>query len=308
MNKPVLIIMAAGLGSRYGGLKQIDRVDAAGHILVDFSVFDAKRAGFETVIFVIAPGREADFREAVGDRLSRHVDVKYAFQRIDDLPSGFAPPNGRRKPWGTAHAVLSAKSFVNGPFAAINADDFYGAAAFRAVYGFMEREAGAANHAMVGYRLENTLTEHGHVARGVCRVGEGGNLLEIVERTHIEARPGGAAFTEDGLNFTFLPAGTVVSMNMWGFGAGMMGEIDTRFAAFLRENLPGNPLGCEYFLPLVPNALLREGKAEIRVLTSPDKWYGITYAADMPLVRRAIASLKRAGQYPETLWPLGRVG
>jgi len=302
MNKPVLIIMAAGLGSRYGGPKQIAPVDDAGHIMIDYSIYDARRAGFETVIFVVNPKMERDFREAVGDRVSRHLEARYAPQLLESLPAGYEVPRGRAKPWGTAHAVLSAKRLVSAPFAVINADDFYGEAAFRQIYTFLAERADEAHHAMVGYNVENTLTEHGHVARGVCRTDRDGNLLEIVERTHIAPRPGGAAYTKDGRSYTFLPAGTVVSMNMWGFARSMMEEIESRFSSFLAENLPANPLKCEYFLPLVPNALLRENKVRIRVLPTPDRWYGVTYAEDMPVVRHAIATMKDQGKYPRDLW------
>lgn len=303
MVKPVLIIMAAGLGSRYGGLKQMEPVDEGGHIIIDYSLFDAHKAGFETVVFVVSEKNEQDFRETIGSRVSKAMNVHYAVQRLEDLPEGFALPKGRVKPWGTAHAVLSAKSFVASPFAAINADDFYGAAAFNEIYDFLANEADGRHHAMVGYNIENTLTENGYVARGVCKTGHNGRLVEIVERTHIETRPGGAVYTEDGgESYTFLPAGTTVSMNMWGFGENMMNEIESRFAGFLSENLQKNPLRCEYFLPYIPNALLHEGKADIKVLPTPDKWYGITYAEDMPVVKAAIARMREDGVYPGDLW------
>ena len=301
MKKPVLVVMAAGLGSRYGGLKQIEPVDASGHILIDYALYDAVRAGFERVVFIITPKLEKDFREIIGERIERHMEVNYAYQLLDTLPPGFGIPEGRIKPWGTAHAVLSAKNSVDSNFAVINADDFYGAAAFRAIYDFLRDEADYSRHAMVGYKLGNTLTEHGHVARGICKT-DGDKLLEIVERTHIEAHQGGAVYTEDGVIFSFVPEDTVVSMNLWGFGLSMMGEIESRFAAFLEEYLAKDPLKCEYFLPLVPNSLLKEGKAEIKVLPTNDKWYGVTYTADMPVVREAIARMKAEGKYPEILW------
>ncbi len=301
MNKPELVIMAAGMGSRYGGLKQIAPVDEEGHIIIDFSLFDAHRAGFDTVIFVITRELEKDFREVIGDRISKHMNVRYAFQSLDSLPQGFSVPDGRVKPWGTAHAVLSAKTSVTAPFAAINADDFYGANAFKIIYDFLANKASDTRHAMVGYQIENTLTENGYVARGVCKT-DGDKLVEIIERTHIEKRPDGAAYTEDDKNYVFLPTGTTVSMNMWGFAQNMMNEIESRFSAYLSENLPKNPLKCEYFLPLVPNALLSEGKAEISVLPTPDKWYGVTYSDDMPIVKAAICGMKDSGMYPKHLW------
>lgn len=303
MNKPVLAIMAAGLGSRYGGLKQIAPVDDNKHIIIDYSIYDAHRAGFETVVCIITPALEKDFREVIGDRISKHMEVKYAYQKPDSLPAGFSVPEGRIKPWGTAHAVLSAKNLIDSPFAVINADDFYGRSAFTEIYDFLSSKSDERTHAMVGFSIENTLTENGHVARGVCKVDNNDNLVEIIERVHIEARPDGAAFTEDnGESFTFLPIGTTVSMNMWGFGQSIMNEIENRFAAFLNKNLPENPLKCEYFLPLVPNELLREGKVRITVLRTPDKWYGVTYPDDMPSVKAAIAKMKSEDIYPEYLW------
>ena len=303
MPKPVLLIMAAGLGSRYGGLKQIDPVDEAGQLIIDYSIYDAKQAGFETVVFVVAPGREADFHERIGRRVAQHMDLRYAVQRPDTLPAGFEVPQGREKPWGTAHAVLSAKQEVAGrPFLVINADDFYGSSSYHSLYSFLESEALGGRHAMMGYKLENTLTEHGYVARGVCRTDPEGYLVEVVERTHIEKKAGGPAYTEDGEHWTPLPPGTVVSMNMWGFAPSMMEELESHFVSFLSENLAKNPLKCEYFLPLVANELLREHRASFQVLPTAEKWYGVTYAADMPAVRAALAALRSEGLYPETLW------
>jgi NDP-sugar pyrophosphorylase family protein len=299
--KPILVIMAAGLGSRYGGLKQIDPVDGEGQIIIDYSIFDAVRAGFGKVVCVIKPEMEAEFREVIGDRISPYVDLRYAYQRLNDLPAGFGVPEGRVKPWGTAHAVRSARSQIDAPFAVINADDFYGATAYAQLAGFLSQPHAENEHVMVGYAIQNTLTEYGHVARGVCRV-ENGRLTEIVERTHIEARPGGAAYTEDGEHFTFLPDGTVVSMNLWGFQPGMLDAIEENFAGFLQKNLTLDPLKCEYFLPLIPNLLVHEGKATVTVLPTHEKWYGVTYREDMPRVRAAIDAMKRDGCYPQTLW------
>lgn len=299
--RPVLVIMAAGLGSRYGGLKQIDPVDEQGQIIIDYSIYDAVRAGFGRVVPVITPEMEGDFREVIGDRVAAFVDLKIAYQRLETLPEGFRVPEGRTKPWGTAHAVLCARRWIDGPFAVINADDFYGRTSFLQLADFLSRPRAANEHAMIGYKIENTLTEHGRVARGVCRVEEG-LLKEIVERTRIEPREGGAAFTEDGERFTFLPNGTVVSMNCWGFQPGMADEIGARFGDFLARNLPVSPRTCEYFLPLVPNQLIREGKASVRVLTTKERWYGVTYREDMPGVRAAIRDMKSRGLYPDELW------
>ena len=264
MNKPVLVIMAAGMGSRYGGLKQIDPVDEDGHIIMDFSMFDARRAGFEKVIFIIKKENEADFREAVGDRMSKYMEVSYAFQELSNIPEGYAVPEGRIKPWGTAHAVLSCIDQIDGPFAVINADDYYGTHAFKMAYDFLiqaQEDTVPAQYMMVGYRLENTLTDNGYVSRGVCETDENGYLADINERTHIEKRDGGAAYTEDdGKTWTSLPGETPVSMNMWGFTGGFMKELVKRFPVFLEKSIPENPLKCEYFLPFVVDELLQEKK------------------------------------------------
>ncbi len=302
MKKPTLVIMAAGLGSRYGGLKQIAPVDDAQHIIIDYSIYDAVQAGFEKVVCIIKPEMRDEFHEVIGQRIERFVELVYAYQRPDVLPEGFAIPEGRTKPWGTAHAVLCAQDKIDGPSCVINADDFYGRSAFEAVYRFLTTHTQPTEHAMVGYLIQNTLTENGNVARGVCDVGEDGLLKEVVERTHIEPREGGAAYTEDGEHFIFVPNGTYVSMNMWGFQHSILGEIEARFATFLRENLPINPLKCEYFLPLVPNQLLHEGKATVAVLPTQEKWYGITYQQDMQRVRTALAAMRQSSAYPKHLW------
>lgn len=305
MKKPVLVIMAAGMGSRYGGLKQIDPIDEQGHIIVDFSIFDAKRAGFEKVVFIIKRQDEADFRAAIGNRMEKIIDVAYAYQELENLPSGYQVPEGRVKPWGTAHAILSASDVIDGPFAVINADDYYGVEAFQKIYDYLsEHEDGAVySYAMVGYRLENTVTENGHVARGVCSVDDAGNLSGIQERTRIEKRENKIMFSEDdGATWEELAPDTVVSMNMWGFTHSILPEMQQRFAAFLDEGLKKNPLKCEYFLPSVVSDLLTEGKAKAAVLTSADKWYGVTYKEDKPTVMAAIRRLKENGVYPENLW------
>lgn len=305
MKKPVLVIMAAGMGSRYGGLKQIDPVDEQGHIIIDFSIFDAKRAGFEKVVFIIKKENEKDFREAIGDRIAKVMDVAYVFQDLHDIPEGFEVPGERVKPWGTAHAILSAKDEIDGPFAVINADDYYGREAFAKIYDYLQshEDDEKYRYAMVGYRLENTLTENGHVARGICEVDERGELVSVTERTRIEKRGQGAAYTEDeGNSWVELPFGTIVSMNMWGFTVGFLGEIEKGFAAFLEKGLRENPLKCEYFLPAVVSSLLREDKAAVAVLTTADKWYGVTYREDKPVVEHAIRSFKQSGLYPEKLW------
>ena len=308
MSKPVLVIMAAGMGSRYGGLKQLDPVGGHDQVILDYSMFDARRAGFETVVFVIKKEIEEEFKARVGRRVERHMDVKYVFQAMDDLPEGYAVPEGRAKPWGTAQAALAARHVVDGPFAIINADDYYGPAAYREIYGFLasHQDGERYAYAMVGYRVKNTVTEHGSVARGVCDVDQRGTLIDIHERTTIEKDGDNARYTEDGgRSWTALPGDTLVSMNMWGFTRSFLDEALARFPAFLDKALLENPLKGEYFLPSVVDQLIREGRAEVRVLPSEDKWYGVTYREDKPTVTAAIAAMTEAGLYPEELWPEG---
>lgn len=305
MKKPVLVVMAAGMGSRYGGLKQIDPVDKEGHIIMDFSIYDAVRAGFKKVVFIIKKENEADFKAAIGDRISKIIEVAYVFQDLNNLPEGYSVPEGRVKPWGTGHAILSCLDEVDGPFAVINADDYYGSHAFQMAYDFLSQneDGDTYSYMMVGYKLENTLTDNGHVARGVCVTDEEGHLVKINERTHIEKREGGAAYTEDyGKTWVEIPEGSTVSMNMWGFSASILKELKDRFAKFLDGNLEGNPLKCEYFLPFVVDELLTEKKATVKVLKSMDKWYGVTYKEDKPVVVAAIQKLKDEGLYPQKLW------
>ena len=298
--------MAAGMGSRYGGLKQMDPVDEQGHIIIDFSIYDAVQAGFEEVVFIIKRENEADFREVIGERIGQHVKVHYVYQQLEDLPEGYSVPEGRVKPWGTGHAVLSCiYALHDAPFAVINADDYYGKEAFRLIYEYLESHSDDEKYrfAMVGYAIKNTVTENGHVARGVCRTDENHFLTEIVERTHIEKRGDGAAYTEaEGNTWTVLDPDTVVSMNMWGISNRILDELQARFPAFLDENLTQNPLKCEYFLPFVVEELLKENKATVEVLNTPDKWYGVTYREDKPRVMEAVRRMKAAGAYPEKLW------
>ena len=305
MNKPVLVIMAAGMGSRYGGLKQIDPVDEQGHIIMDFSLFDAKRAGFEKVIFIIKKENEDSFREAVGNRMAKYMEVSYVFQDINNIPEGFEVPEGRVKPWGTGHAVLSCIDEIDGPFAVINADDYYGRHAFEAIYNYLSshEDDDKYRYAMVGYLLKNTVTDNGHVARGICTTNEEGELVNITERTRIEKRDGKIAFTEnDGETWENLPADTLVSMNMWGFTRSILDELKAEFPQFLKKGLAENPMKCEYFLPAVVSNLLEADRATAAVLPSTDKWYGVTYKEDKPVVVEAIRNLKKEGLYPEKLW------
>ena len=306
MKKPVLVVMAAGMGSRYGGLKQIDPVDKEGHIIMDFSIFDAVKAGFEKVVFIIKKENEQDFRAAIGDRLSEKIKVSYVFQELTNLPEGYVVPEGRVKPWGTGHAIMSCMGEIDGPFVVINADDFYGSHAFQVAYDYLtthQDEEGIYRYMMVGYRLENTLTDNGHVARGVCEMDAQGYLADIHERTHIEKKGNGAAYTEDeGKTWIPISGDATVSMNMWGFSESILGELQNRFSAFLEENLKKNPLKCEYFLPFVVDELLKEGRATVAVEKSQDKWFGVTYKEDKPMVMAAIQNLKDQGVYPAHLW------
>ncbi|MCI8950365.1 MAG: nucleotidyltransferase [Lachnospiraceae bacterium] len=306
--KPVLVIMAAGMGSRYGGLKQIDPVDEHGNLIIDFSIYDAVAAGFEKIIFIIKKAIEEEFKEQIGRRMEKRVETAYVYQELDVLPEGYECPKDRVKPWGTGHAVLCCEKEINGaPFAVINADDYYGKSAFKAIYDQLSymTDSDVYHYAMVGYDLYKTLTDYGHVARGVCSLDNKGMLLNIVERTRIEKHGGQAAFTEDGgTSWMPLPEETVVSMNLWGFTPSILKEIRDRFPAFLDKNISQNPLKCEYFLPFVVDELLKEGRADVRVLRSADHWYGVTYKEDKEKVMKAIRKFKEEGLYPDRLWEL----
>lgn len=300
MQEPTLVILAAGMGSRFGGLKQITPVDGHGHVIIDFSLYDAYRAGFRKVAFIIKHEIEDDFKEFIGRRMEKYFDVKYIYQQLDRLPAGYGVPEGRVKPWGTGHAVLCAASAVDGPFAVINSDDFYGRSAYTALYDYLVSDKPENEHAMVAYLLKNTVTENGYVARGICRV-EDGYLTDVVERTHIEKRGADAAYTEDGESFVMLPGSTQVSMNCWAFSHSMMDELTKRFPAWLDENLPANPMKCEYFLPFVANALIKAGEGRVKVLNCHETWYGVTYKEDLGKFEEAMAGMRRKGIYPESL-------
>ncbi len=303
--KPTLLVMAAGMGSRYGGLKQIDPVTDEGEIILDFSLFDAKRAGFEDVVFVIRKETEQDFRDIFDEKIGKQLNITYAFQEINDLPEGFSVPEGRAKPWGTGHAILSARNIIKGPFAVINADDYYGAEAFETMYNFLAKakDEDYYDFCMVGYDLKNTLTENGYVSRGVCKVSKDGMLIDIVERTHIENKEQGPAFTEDeGETWEPLSDEDVVSMNLWGYTNSMMQELKEEFPIFLEEAMKNNPLKGEYLIPKVTDALIKEGKAKVKVLSSKDRWYGVTYKEDKEIVSKGLKSLKETGLYPSKLW------
>ena len=306
MKSTTLVIMAAGMGSRFGGgIKQLEAMGPNGEIIMDYSIYDAIEAGFNKVVFVTRKDLLATFKEVIGDRIAKVIPVEYAFQELSDVPEGFSVPEGRTKPFGTGHAILSCKDVVDGPFAVINADDYYGVNAYKMIYDYLS--SGEDNekyrYAMVGYMLSNTLTENGYVSRGICDTDENQCLTGITERTHIEKTKDGAAFTEDdGKTWVPVALDTTVSMNLFGFTASMLKELESRFSAFLTENLEKNPMKCEYFLPAVVGDLIGEGKAEVKVLKSADRWYGVTYKEDKETVVNAIRSMKEEGIYPKNLW------
>ena len=304
--KPVLVVMAAGMGSRYGGLKQIDPVGSHGEAILDYSLFDAHEAGFETAVIIIKEAIRKDFMDTVGKRLERcPMEIRYAYQEIDKIPAGCQVPEGRTKPWGTGHAVLcAAEQIGDAPFAVINSDDYYGKSAFKSIYQALcnAQDTDKYEYCMVGYELGKTVTDHGSVARGVCTTDANGYLTDIHERTRIEVQGDAIRFTEDGENWTELAPDTIVSMNTWGFTPGFLAELKDKFAVFMKEAMPTNPAKAEFFLPFVVADLLAEDKARARVLRSADKWYGVTYAADKPLVVAALRAMAEEGKYPDGLW------
>lgn len=306
MKEPILVILAAGMGSRYGGLKQMDPIGPSGEVILDYSIFDARRAGFKRVVFLIKHEIEKDFREVIGRRIEPHMEVTYAFQQVDMLPAGCSVPEGRVKPWGTGHAVLCCREVIDAPFLVINADDYYGVDAYRQAYEALcalEDDAdGHARYFMMGYELRNTLTENGSVARGVCTVDGEGNLTTVTERTHIISTCDGPMFTEDGETYRRLAPDVPVSMNMFGFTPSLIREMEVGFPRFLQETVPGNPLKAEYFLPGVVNGMLDRDAASVKVLTCTDRWYGVTYREDKPQVMAALQRMADEGLYPTPLW------
>ena len=302
--EPVLVIMAAGMGSRYGGLKQIDPVDEYGNIIIDFSIYDALRAGFKNIVFIIKHAIENEFKAAIGDRISKIANVEYVFQELDKLPEGVSIPEGRVKPWGTTHAILCAKDVIGSrPFAALNADDYYGPNAFKNIYDFLINDTDKNTYALMGYKILNTLTDNGHVARGVCEVDENGMLKDIHERTRIIKMGDHAAYSEDdGKTYVDIPKDATVSMNFWGFKESFLDDITVSFPANLGKGIETNPLKYEDFLPEAVRRMLSEKKASVKVLTTPDRWFGVTYSADKPDVMASIKKLKQDGVYPEKLW------
>lgn len=299
--KPVLVIMAAGMGSRYGGLKQIDKIGPNGEIILELSCFDALRAGFEEVVFIIRKEIEEDFKELVGNKLSKFINVKYIIQDIHNLPTGFKTPADRTKPWGTAHAILCTKGIVKSPFVVINADDYYGKESFKLMYDFLSQNNDENYHSMVGYKLSNTLSENGHVARGICKV-EDDQLIGVVERTKIIKKGEAAFYTEDDINWIEADYNGIVSMNMWGFMPSIFDKIETGFIEFLQNKVKEDPLKSEYYIPTVVGELLTTNQAKVKVMTSKDRWYGVTYKEDKKLVSNAIEELINKGVYPKKIW------
>lgn len=302
VKNPLLVVMAAGMGSRYGGLKQLDPVGSNGQALMDYSLYDAHRAGFDEAVFIISPkmaedGFEQDIRRRVGNAL----DIRCAVQRLDDLPAGFSVPEGRVKPWGTAHAVRSCREMVDAPFAAVNADDYYGPGGMKEIFDFLSC-AQSGEYCMVGYELLNTLSENGSVARGVCEVNEAHRLLSVTERTHIIATCDGALFTEDGAHYERLPDDTLVSLNLWGFTPDIFPAMEDGFVRFLNEIAPKNPLKAEYYLPTVVAESLAAGRATAQVLPCRERWFGVTHRQDKPAVVEAIRQKTAEGVYPDKLW------
>lgn len=304
MKEPILVILAAGMGSRYGGLKQMDPVGPSGEAIIDYSVFDAKRAGFKRVIFIIKHEIEADFKRIVGARIEKHMDVTYAYQQLDMLPEGYAIPDGRTKPWGTGHAVLCAQAVIDAPFLAINADDYYGVEAYRIAYERLctMQDDTRTDYFMVGYALKNTLTENGYVSRGICETDAQGCLTNVIERTHIISTCDGPMYTENSEDYHRLPTDVPVSMNMFGFTPSILQEMRETFPAFLDKTLADNPLRGEFYLPGVVNAMLEKGTAAVTLLNCPSRWYGVTYQADKAQVKAAMARMAQEGLYPTPLW------
>ena len=303
--KPTLFILAAGMGSRYGGLKQLDGVGPSGETIMDYSVFDAIRAGFGKIVFVIRHDFEEDFRQKVLSKYENHIKVELCFQDLNALPAGFVCPEGRTKPWGTNHAVLMGKDFINEPFAVINADDYYGKSAYVTLFNYLtgHEDGDVPPYAMVGYELKNTLTDKGSVARGICVTNEQGFLEDIVERTKIIQTETGAAFTEDdGATYTDVSVDSLVSMNMWAFYPSVFELMEEALERFFKEDVAKNPLKAECLIPTEVDKLLKANKATVEVLSSSDKWFGVTYQEDKPFVKASIAELKEKGLYPKKLW------
>lgn len=301
---PTLVIMAAGIGSRYGGLKQMDPVGPSRELIIDYSIYDALRAGFTRIVFIIRKSFEADFRDIIGKNIEKRVDTGYVFQELAaGIPASFHIPKERQKPWGTGHAVLLCKDAVNEPFAVINADDFYGASSFAVLCEYLKKAKdrnGKYDFSMVGYVLKNTLSDYGHVARGICTPTADGYLKDVQERTKIKKFGASVKFTEDGNNWVELSPDCIVSMNIWGFTRGLFPALEKSFSSFLQERI--SDIKTEYYLPVAVNNLVQAGLATVKILNSDQKWFGVTYREDHPLVKEAIGALVRDGAYPQKLW------
>jgi len=302
MKEPILVVLAAGIGSRFGGLKQMTPFGAHGESLIDYSLFDALRAGFQRVVFIVNGKIKDDFREIVGKNVENRMEVHYALQEIDKLPQGFTVPEGRSKPWGTAHAVLCAKDVIDAPFCALNGDDFYGRQALQHMYTFLSANQQSGTYTMVGYSLANTLSEYGYVSRGRCLVDENNYLQDVEELTHIISTTDGPLYTKDGQTYYKLPSDTTVSMNIWGFTTDFITHAEAGFADFLMQAQQTNPLKAEYYLPGVVSDILNAGKATVKVASTTDSWFGVTNQADRPRVEAALRELTASGQYPDGLW------
>lgn len=300
-DKPTLVILAAGMGSRYGGMKQIDGVGSHGEPIIDFSIYDAYQAGFRKVVLIIRKEHEQLFRNALTDKVARNgMEVEFAYQDMNNIPEGFTVPEGREKPWGTTHALLACKGVVNEPFAIINADDFYGRNAYQVVYDYLTNEIEDDKYAMVGFQCLNTLTTNGTVTRGLCEEKDG-NLSHIVEVQKIALQDGHAVYEEDG-SWKPIDDNALVSMNFWGFTPKIFDELEPIFKDFLEKNLESNPMKCEHVIPTAVGDLVREGKITVKMLSSKDKWFGVTYKEDKPDVVAKIAEKKASGEYPDVLW------
>lgn len=300
MNKPILVVLAAGMGSRYGGLKQIDPIGPNNEVILELSAYDAIKAGFGKIVFIIKKEIEKDFKEAIGNKIAKQIQVEYVFQDINNIPEGYSVPEGREKPWGTAHALLCCKEVLDAPFAVINADDYYGQECFKTLYEFLTTNTCENKYAMVGYVLANTVTDNGSVARGCCVV-ENGKLANVNELTRIEKRNGHIEYFEND-EWHVIDSNTLVSMNMWAFTTHILKEIEERFPLFLENEVPANPFKSEFYIPVTVGTLLQEGKVDVEMLSSNDKWYGVTYQEDKPIVKEGIAKLISEGKYPTPLW------
>ncbi|NPD47034.1 sugar phosphate nucleotidyltransferase [Lentimicrobium sp. S6] len=301
MNKPTLLILAAGIGSRYGGLKQLDKVGPGGEAIIDYSIYDAIQAGFGKVVFVIRKSIETDFREFIGNKLDGKIEVAYVFQELDKLPEGITPNPDRQKPYGTGHAILMAADVIKENFAVINADDFYGREAYETIAKYFgELDPNANDNCMVGYNLKNTLSDNGYVSRGQCSSDENAYLIDVVERTHIEKKADGIFFKNEEKEQIKLDENTLVSMNFWGFTPQFFGQLNTRFTKFIQKNK--DQLKAEFYIPTAVNEMIEEGIAKTKVLESDAAWFGVTYQEDRPVVVESIRDLIKAGKYPERLF------